>query len=218
MTVCVVIAILASLLLPALHRANQKAREARCANNLRQWALALSMYLHENNDFIPRRGQGVQPLHDLDRPEDWFNALPPMLGLKGYGAMVSSSEVPKPGENSVFVCPEARPTTNQYFLSYGMNFYLSPTLRPAPHQLSEIPDPGSLAFMADGGCAYSATVPSSQPYSVQARHGHVASVSFLDGRVQGYTAEFLGCGKGAIEHSEVRWQTRSDGINHIPIP
>lgn len=218
LVVCAVIAILASLLLPALHQAKQKARETQCVGNLRQWAFALSMYLHENNDFIPRRGQGVQPLHDLDRSEDWFNALPPTLGLKEYGAMAAAANLPKPGENSIFVCPAARATTNQYFLSYGMNFYLSPTLRPAPHQLTEIPDPASLVFMADGGCAYSATVPSSQPYSVQARHGHSASLSFLDGRVQSFTGDYLGCGKGAIERSDLRWQTGSDGINHSPIP
>lgn len=68
---------LASLLLPALSGAKDKARNAQCANNLRQWGLAYRQYADDNDYYLPRRGQGVQPLVQIDRPEDWFNALPP---------------------------------------------------------------------------------------------------------------------------------------------
>ena len=218
LVVMAVMAILASLLLPVLTRAKEKAKATQCLSNLRQWNLALSLYLHDNDDAIPRRGQGVQPLHDIDRPEDWFNALPPLIGLPTYLAMVTNGTIPKPGDTSVYVCPTARPTTNDYFLSYAMNFYLSPTLRATPHRLSEIPHPSSLSFMVDGGCAYSSAVPSSKPYSVQPRHTQRANVTFLDGHGQSFTGHYLGCGAGAIERADVRWQTESDGINHAPIP
>jgi type II secretory pathway pseudopilin PulG len=218
LVVIAIIAILAGLLLPALDKAKTKSKAAICTNNLRQWNLALSMYMHENNDVIPRRGQGVQPLHDIDRPDDWFNCLPPMIGLPTFQALVTNGTIPKPGASSTYVCPTAQPTTNDYFLAYGMNFYLSPTLRPSPHRLAEIPRPFALAFMADAGCAYSSTVPSSQAYSVQARHTQRAKVSFLDGHTLSFAGDYLGCGTGAIEHEDVRWQTGSDGINHAPIP
>ncbi len=219
LVVIAIIAILASLLLPALGRAKEKSKGSRCLSNLRQWNLALSLYMHDNNDAIPRRGQGIQPLYEIDRTEDWFNALPPLIGLPTYQTTVATRTIPKPGDSSsVFVCPKARRTTNDYFLSYAMNFYLSPTLRPAPHRLTEIPHPAVLAFMADGGCAYSSTVPSSQPYSVQARHGQRANVTFLDGHAQSFAGDYLGCGVGAKEQADVRWQTESDGINHAPIP
>ena len=74
LVVVAMIAILASLLLPVLSHAKEKSKAVLCLSNLRQWNLALSMYMHDNNDTIPRRGQGIQPLHDIDRPEDWFNA------------------------------------------------------------------------------------------------------------------------------------------------
>lgn len=218
LVVIAIIAILAGLLLPALSRAQDKSKATRCLNNLREWNLALAMYMHDNNDAIPRRGQGVQPLHDIDRKEDWFNALPPLLGLPPYHALATNGTIPKPGENSIYVCPTSSLTTNTYFLSYAMNFYLSPTLRPNPHRLSEIPQPANLAFMADGGCAYSSTVPSSKPYSVQARHARKANVSFLDGHVQSFAGSYLGCGVGAIEQPDVRWLTKTDGINHSAIP
>jgi prepilin-type processing-associated H-X9-DG protein len=111
-----------------------------------------------------------------------------------------------------------RATTNDYFLSYAMNFYLSSTLRPAPHRLPEIPRPSSLVFMADGGCAFSSTVPSSKPYSVQPRHPHRANVTFLDGHAHSFAGDYLGCGVGAKEQAAVHWQTESDGMNHAPIP
>ncbi len=50
----VVIAILASLLLPALGRAKSSARRISCVNRLKQWDLALSMYVHDYEDSIPR--------------------------------------------------------------------------------------------------------------------------------------------------------------------
>ena len=218
LVVLAVIAALGSLLLPALSRAREKSKAAQCLGNLQQWSLALSLYLHDNNDAIPRRGQGVQPLHDLDRPDDWINALPPLIGLPAFQTLAATGKIPKPRDLSVYVCPTARATTNEYFLSYGMNFYLSPTLRPAPHRLPEIPRPASLVFMADGGCAHSSTVPSSQAYSTQAQHGSRANLTFLDGHAQFLRGDYLGCGAGAREQPDARWQTESDGINHAPIP
>jgi len=132
--------------------------------------------------------------------------------------MVMEGTVPKPGDTTIYVCPTARAKTNGYFLAYAMNFYLSPTSRPTPHRLPEIPRPSSLAFMADGGCAYSSTVPSAKAYSVQARHTVRANISFLDGHVESFAGDYLGCGSGAIERADVHWQTESDGINHAPIP
>jgi prepilin-type processing-associated H-X9-DG protein len=72
--------------------------------------------------------------------------------------------------------------------------------------------------MADGGCAYSSTVPSAKPYSVQPRHALRANLAFLDGHAQSFAGNYLGCGVGAIEQADARWQTESDGINHVPIP
>ncbi|MDB6018739.1 MAG: N-terminal cleavage protein [Pedosphaera sp.] len=176
-----IIALLASLILASLSRAATRAKTAQCLNNLAQWNLTLALYMGENGDAIPRRGQGVQPLADLTRAEDWFNALPPLANLPTYQTLANQGKIPKPGDNTIFVCPTAKPTQNTNFLPYAMNIYLSPWIRPLPHHLPEIPRPASLAFMADGACAYSATVPSALAYSVPARHGSKANIAFLDG-------------------------------------
>jgi len=59
LVVIAVIAILAALLLPALSTAKQRAKRTVCLNNLKQFALADTMYCNDNgqlpagNDFVP---------------------------------------------------------------------------------------------------------------------------------------------------------------------
>ena len=56
LVVIAVIAILAALILPALARAKDKAKQISCVSNLRQWGLSIQMYSPDNNDGIPRDG------------------------------------------------------------------------------------------------------------------------------------------------------------------
>src|SRR5678809_1152662 len=53
LVVIAIIAILASLLLPVLSRAKEKASRTACINNMRNLGLALAMYTHDNNDTLP---------------------------------------------------------------------------------------------------------------------------------------------------------------------
>jgi prepilin-type processing-associated H-X9-DG protein len=53
MVVIAIIAILASLLLPALARAKEKGRTTACLSNMRQVGLATMMYANDHNDFLP---------------------------------------------------------------------------------------------------------------------------------------------------------------------
>jgi prepilin-type N-terminal cleavage/methylation domain-containing protein len=45
-----IIAILAGLLLPVLSRAKDRARDATCISNLKQWGVTWRLYADENND------------------------------------------------------------------------------------------------------------------------------------------------------------------------
>jgi len=56
LVVITIIAILASLLLPALGRAKAKAQGIRCLNNLKQLTFAWTMYTDDNNDRLPYAG------------------------------------------------------------------------------------------------------------------------------------------------------------------
>lgn len=61
LVVIAIIAILAALLMPALGAAKEKARRIKCAGNMRQIAVGLTIYLNEYNDrYMPCRDGIVQ--------------------------------------------------------------------------------------------------------------------------------------------------------------
>jgi prepilin-type N-terminal cleavage/methylation domain-containing protein/prepilin-type processing-associated H-X9-DG protein len=104
LVVIAIIAILAALLLPALARAKEQAKQAACYSNLKQWGTALQMYTPDFREMPPRDGMGHNNLYapgdpvtpstpgnvygtsfTSGTPEDpsaWFNLLPSYVAGK----------------------------------------------------------------------------------------------------------------------------------------
>lgn len=65
MMVVAIIAILAALLLPAVHIARESAYIAACVNNFKQQQNALANYLHASGDYFPAlRSEGSGKLNE----------------------------------------------------------------------------------------------------------------------------------------------------------
>src|SRR5262245_48166482 len=122
LVVIATIAALSALLLPAVQASRAASRRAICQFHLRQWTLAALRYADDRRGALPRRGQGVQPTERFDRPDDWFNALPPYLEFAPLGPQVKSNKNFQAG--GVWMCPELPLGDRPVNFAYGMNMWL----------------------------------------------------------------------------------------------
>jgi prepilin-type N-terminal cleavage/methylation domain-containing protein len=210
LVVVAVIAVLASLLMPSLVRAKSKAASAQCISNLHQWGLAYRMYADDNDDFLPRRGQGVQALFQIDRPEDWFNSLPQYFAAPSFQQLVTNNQAPAAHDKSVFICPAATYSSGTYFLPYGMNMNLCPWNLPVATRFSEVVQPTRVVALGDAPGPYASTYPSTRPYSVLARHSTRVNLLFLGGQAESFAGSYVGCGVGDPHVADVSWLTGTD--------
>lgn len=223
------IAVVVGLLMPALAAARRAAGQAQCASNLRQWAIAVNAYADQYNHWLPRRGQGINPgsaaqmLSTANAYANWFNVLPPFLGGPSYDDMYFNSgptpQIPRIGDASVWICPELYGTAaNGCLFGYAMNMALSVEIAPQPDRIDKIGSAATMVFMTDGPAGFCSTVPflatASAPamFNPVARHRGNVNVAFLDGHVDAYSGNYLGCNiagdtvhPDACNQPEVRW-------------
>ena len=212
-----VIGVLVAMLLPAVQQARQTARRMTCLSNLHQWMIAFQEFANAHDGYLPRRGQGVQATSQLDRPDDWFNAIPPLMENQAYIDLVGLNRQPQPQDNSVWMCPEAQPLDQKIlaslgvsyspatFFAYGMNMWLSTWLSPLPDHLERVGPTSTMVVMADGLGPYCSVVPSKMSYSPVARHAGMVNIGFLDGHVASLPGDVVGCGVGDPQLPDVRW-------------
>src|SRR5262245_30571751 len=200
-----VIALLISVLLPALHGARDSARMTGCRANLRQWAVAVGMYAQDHGGWLPRRGQGVQATTNITRPEDWFNALPPLLSLPRYSDLAAAEQIPRPGDSTLWMCPQAEPSDGPCYFAYGMNMRLSVWNAPQPDRIDAVAQPAVQVFLAEGSGSYCSILPAVYAYSPVARHLGRTAIAFLDGHVQAFSGQYVGCGRGDPQRFDVQW-------------
>lgn len=115
-----IMSLLATMLLPVLGRARQKAVSVSCASNLHQIDVAMNMYLNSYNDVYPCAEDPVST-----SPSYW---LWMGRGWRGFIELFLGTKVDK-GNPSVLVCPGDPAGRDRYestSYAYSMCFYHSP--------------------------------------------------------------------------------------------
>lgn len=168
--VIAIIAILASMLLPALNKARDKAKEVKCLNNLKQIALSLANYGDDQKDYNP-----------IYNSASYGGSWAQILSLNKY--------VPKIVNNyskGIFACPfetfnnSTRSSDNLdwYGTNYGLNTCRNNTNSSYPNWSKRFKNPENRCLVTDSNC-YMGT-----KSNMSKRHYRKANVLFYGGYVR----------------------------------
>ncbi len=199
LVVVAIIAILAAMLLPALSKAREKARQASCMNNLKQFSVAFNMYLSDFDEyFAPYCNQ------------TWSIYIAPYLGVPSYSKMTFVNEWAHANkifrEQKIFHCPSSNGAGLGYppgVYPYGSYAYNGPyvggdyiggdTQGLKPAKFSQIKRPSETVVLVDNDtnwgyayiyCPKALGWPACPPYgNIGIRHTNGTNILWVDGHV-----------------------------------
>jgi prepilin-type N-terminal cleavage/methylation domain-containing protein/prepilin-type processing-associated H-X9-DG protein len=230
-----IIALLISILLPALQAARESARVVQCKSNLRQIGLGMHVYANDHNQEIPRPAPPATT---------WWWTMWEEAGMP-QGVTYDEAKEMAPWEGTVMHCP-SRPDSSPNERPYGANGFMrplwtsdtnvSPNNETTPARLPFLESASETAWAADHGpFDPQATIPSTSmlwrstlakmfanqpvadmpsynPPALQPRHsdGKLANVVYMDGHASSHTSDELPLGPGSYgTYSDIFWS----GVN-----
>jgi prepilin-type N-terminal cleavage/methylation domain-containing protein/prepilin-type processing-associated H-X9-DG protein len=200
LVVVAIIAILAAMLLPALSKAREKARQAVCMNNLKQFSIAFRMYLEDYNEYYPPYVSGW----DECNYQGWTMLIAVYLGTpKDKAKWINRFEILRYGKygGKVWRCASAQKEKNPFdygCYAYNSDYvggYQSPYTPDLYHSVkhSRIKEPDKTVLMQDNSalapyaCTYAIWGYSFGPtWGLPTRHSEGGNYLFCDGHVGWY--------------------------------
>lgn len=143
-----IIAILAGILLPALNKARDKARDTQCVNNLSQIGKMLAHYCGGASDMLPLASQWLSCINNGTLPcnRDW-----PTKTMEFTGPFSCPSQEKKVSRTNVHYGIVGADLPEKHELSIYPSFAsaASSSTKGKPHRLSQIKNPSKRAAVTD---------------------------------------------------------------------
>ena len=138
LVVVAIIAILAAMLLPALSKAREKARQSVCMNNLKQIGIVLFQYMQDYDEYVPRAIFSGYPLYF----NTWYKVLQRLYG--GGPGWAHYNKV-----RSIYLCPTQKKIPREE-TNYTYNSYVWRSLGwPSEYKYPLIKNPSGCPFICD---------------------------------------------------------------------
>jgi prepilin-type processing-associated H-X9-DG protein/prepilin-type N-terminal cleavage/methylation domain-containing protein len=202
LVVIVVIAILVAIILPVLSSVIENGRTTKCANNLRQIGLAMTLFANEHNGYFPESGATI-PWGTVDSPPpggsgqaSWMEQVSVYINLSANSGGTTTGDPQNAAGNSIFTCPSSSlvKTADKYYSYFNGAHaaYAANNQSPAAVKLQLIKHPteqilgGDITDWPDGAGLLDADKDdySQNPFDLQASfHGGKVNILFADGHV-----------------------------------
>jgi len=199
LVVIAIIAILTAILLPALSKARERARNASCVNNLKHIGTGAFMYAERGRDRLPyvgNSGSGTYPAVEYTTTgyTPWWFALNDQISNEK--SFVCPADTTKGCDNDLAVTSPVKYTAFSDGLSYGINgnagvqfMILSKAVRPS--KIYMIGDSASTALASSYRTnSLSPVTAESTPARVVLRHGDGCNMVMADGHVESIRGTF----------------------------
>jgi len=165
LVVVAIISIVASMLMPALQQAREKARQSVCMSNLKQTGCALQLYAGDYDGYCPKaRG--------YDGTRTWSAPNGPLV----TGGYLSTNVIY--GGNSVIGYGGACPSHRDMW-EYGINWMLGENF----DKFSRYPYPSQTLMVADISKTTSWTITTNYKTDIGWWHSNGANILYCDGHV-----------------------------------
>ncbi len=176
LVVIAIIAILAAMLLPALSKAREKARQISCVSNMKQMMLGQAMYADEFEDHVTPVNY-MTPTYELPNGNTWTG------GYKLWPTIL----FPYVGDIKTYNCPSSLwKWTGEYTgnACYGENYYQSNAVRANfkyPSECSVHVDTASSSSLDGGNGDNVYNFQYRNQISIHGRHNNQPTVGYVDG-------------------------------------
>jgi len=198
--VIAVIAILASLLLPALQKARKTTLKIRCMNNGKQTMLAIHSYSYDSDGWLP-------PGMLAGTESTNYRVLTKILMFNNYLPLTSAHK------NGILSCPaetEAPVSYGQYCFNLRLFGYPDPVIGGPMHKITQVKKPSGMMGMVDGDATVSNYYTEVVIYTFRInyrigyyRHSMRANLGYMDGHVATKSQNELSLGPEVYD--TLRW-------------